>query len=324
MSANQPTRRAIFRGPRSGTPESTQKYIGRFAPSPTGSLHLGSLVAALGSYLDARAHGGRWLVRIEDLDRARVVKGSAEKILHTLEHFALHWDGAIEHQSARTAAYLQALESLTALGDTFECSCSRRDRESDSGYPGTCRGGPRRSGPTAIRFRVEDVGLTVEDRLQGRCDFLLRERGDVIIRRRDGAFAYQLAVVVDDALQGITDVVRGADLLESTPWQIALQQALRIPTPRYAHLPLVTEPDGRKLAKSKRSVALLPGAASHQLCEALGLLRQDPPAELQFEAPEAIVQWGCSHWRPERLTALREVRASAYWTTVQVGFPGPL
>jgi glutamyl-Q tRNA(Asp) synthetase len=248
---------------------------------------------------------------MEDLDRARVVQGSAEKILHTLERFALHWDGAIEYQSARTAAYVQALETLRTLGATFECSCSRRDRESDTGYPGTCRGGPRREGPTATRFRVEDVRLTVEDRLQGRCDYLLRECGDVIIRRRDGALAYQLAVVVDDALQGITDVVRGADLLGSTPWQIALQQALHLPTPRYAHLPLVTEPDGRKLAKSRRSVALQESAASRQLCEALRLLRQDPPAELEPEPPEGIVRWACSHWRPERLTALREVRASA-------------
>jgi glutamyl-Q tRNA(Asp) synthetase len=248
---------------------------------------------------------------MEDLDHARVVKGSADKILHTLERFALHWDGVIEYQSARTAAYVQALETLSARGATFECSCSRRDRESDRGYPGTCRGGPRREGPTAIRFRVEDIRLTVEDRLQGPCEFLLRECGDVIIRRRDGAFAYQLAVVVDDALQGVTDIVRGADLLGSTPWQIALQQALRLPTPRYAHLPVVTEADGKKLAKSKHSVALQTNSASHQLSEALRLLRQDPPAELESESPEAIVQWACSHWRPERLTALREVRASA-------------
>jgi glutamyl-Q tRNA(Asp) synthetase len=219
---------------------------------------------------------------------------------------------------------VRALESLRALGATFECSCSRRELESDSGYPGTCRGGPRRTGPTAIRFRVEDVGVTVEDRLQGRCDFLLRERGDVVIRRRDGAFAYQLAVVVDDALQGITDVVRGADLLESTPWQIALQQALQIPTPRYAHLPLVTEADGEKLAKSKHSVELQQDAVSQQLCAALRLLRQDPPAELESEPAEAIVQWASAHWSAARLTALREVRASAYWTTVQVGFPRPM
>ncbi len=292
------------------------KYVGRFAPSPTGALHLGSLVAALGSYLDARSRGGRWLVRMEDLDQTRVVAGSAANILRTLELCGLHWDGVIEYQSARTAGYVQALATLAAARATFECSCSRRERESDSGYPGTCRNGARRPGPTAVRFRVEDVQLTVEDRLQGRCDFLLRERGDVIIRRRDGVFAYQLAVVVDDALQGVTDVVRGADLLDSTPWQIALQRALKLPTPRYAHLPVVTEPGGEKLAKSKRSVALQPGAAGRHVWQALRLLRQEPPAELEPEPVATLLQWACAHWHPEWLASVREVRAEDYRTTV--------
>jgi glutamyl-Q tRNA(Asp) synthetase len=276
------------------------------------------LVAALGSYLDARHRGGRWLVRMEDLDRQRVVSGSAESILRTLELFGLPWDGVIEYQSERTAHYAQALETLKGLGVTFECSCSRRDRDSDTdgGYPGTCRNGPTRTGATAIRFRVEDRLQPVEDRFQGFCQFDLRERGDVIVRRRDGAFAYQLAVVVDDALQGVTDVVRGADLLDSTPWQIALQQALKLPTPRYAHVPLVTEPDGKKLAKSRRSVVLEAGRAGSQACEALRLLRQDPPAELETEAPASIVRWACAHWRPERLHAVREVRVGANGTTV--------
>ena len=274
------------------------------------------MVAALASYLDARHHGGRWLVRMEDLDRHRLVKGSAESILHTLELFALPWDGVVEYQSERTAYYVQALEALEALGATFECSCSRRDRDSDSGYPGTCRNGPTRSGPTAIRFRLEDRLQPVEDRFQGFCQFDLRERGDVIVRRRDGAFAYQLAVVVDDALQGVTDVVRGADLLDSTPWQIALQQALRLPTPRYAHVPLVTEPGGQKLAKSRRSVVLEAPKAGRQVYQALRLLRQDPPAELESEAPASILRWACAHWRPERLHAVREVRVGANGTTV--------
>jgi len=158
--------------------------------------------------------------------------------------------------------------------------------------------------------------VSVEDRLQGRCDFGLRERGDVIIRRRDGTFAYQLAVIVDDALQGVTDIVRGADLLDSTPWQIALQQALGLPIPRYAHLPLVIEPGGEKLAKSRRSVALVPSAAGWQLWEALKLLGQDPPAALEPEPTSIIVQWACENWRPERLCGLRQVRADAYRTTV--------
>jgi glutamyl-Q tRNA(Asp) synthetase len=281
-------------------------------------------VAALGSYADARSHGGRWLVRMEDLDRPRVVKGAADRMLRTLELFGLHWDGSIEYQSERTAHYASALAKLVSLGVTFECSCSRRERDRESGYPGTCRAGPTRRGPTAIRFRVEDGRMSVEDRLQGKCDFELRERGDVIIRRRDGTFAYQLAVVVDDALQGVTDVVRGADLLESTPWQIALQQSLGFPTPRYAHLPLVVEPGGEKLAKSRRSVPLGPADAGPQLLQALRLLRQDPPAALEFEPGGVIVQWACANWRPERLRGVREVDAPAYGTTVRVGFDGPM
>ena len=291
-------------------------YVGRFAPSPTGSLHLGSLVAALGSFADARSRGGRWLVRMEDLDRARVVPGSAGNILSTLERFALHWDGAVEYQSARTPYYEQALETLRSLGATFECSCSRRELESDSPYPGNCRAGPRRRGPTAVRFRMPEQIVRVEDRLQGWQEFRPSEYGDVIVRRRDGLFAYQLAVVVDDALQGITDVVRGRDLLASTPWQVALQQALSLPTPRYAHLPLVTGPSGEKLAKSTHSVGLDPAEAGRQLCGALRLLRQQPPAELEPEPAEVIVRWACAHWRPERLRGVREVAAVAYGTCV--------
>ena len=316
-----PNKKRDFAGTPTGDPagdpeQKQQKYVGRFAPSPTGSLHLGSLVAALGSYADARSCGGRWLLRMEDLDRARVVRGSAARILRTLELFGLTWDGAVEYQSERTARYAEALETLRARGVTFECSCSRRERERESGYPGTCRDGPTRSGPTATRFRVDDTVVSVEDRLQGKCDFRLRERGDVIIRRRDGAFAYQLAVVVDDALQGVTDVVRGADLLDSTPWQIALQHALRLQKPRYAHLPLVVEPGGEKLAKSQRSVALDPETAGLQVYQALGLLHQDPPAALKFESGPTLVQWACSHWQPERLRGVREVRPAAYGTTV--------
>jgi glutamyl-Q tRNA(Asp) synthetase len=284
-----------------------QSYVGRFAPSPTGSLHLGSLVAALGSFADARSRRGRWLVRMEDLDGARALPGCAAEILRTLEAFALPWDGGVEYQSRRTPHYRQALAALQARGLTFECSCSRREREGEGGYPGTCRQGPRRPGPTATRFRVDDATVCVEDRIQGLCRFDLRALGDPIVRRRDGVFAYQLAVVVDDALQGITDVVRGADLLDSTPWQVALQQALALPRPAYAHLPLILEPSGGKLAKSHRSLALEPGAAPRQLVEALKLLRQDPPAKLELESAADVVAWACSHWSPARVGELREV-----------------
>jgi glutamyl-Q tRNA(Asp) synthetase len=282
-------------------------YFGRFAPSPTGPLHLGSLVAAVGSFLDARNRGGRWLLRMEDLDRERVVPGCADQMLRTLEAHALVWDGAVAYQSSRTEYYADALEKLTARGLTFECSCTRRERELDGGYPGTCRNGARRAGPTATRLRVDDGEVLLEDRVQGRCRFSLRERGDVVVRRRDGVFAYQLAVVVDDAQAGITDVVRGADLLDNTPWQIALQRSLELPMPRYAHLPLVVEPRDGKLSKSRRSLALDPRAAGSQLHQALTLLNHEPPLTLQLEPPAVLLEWAARHWSLDRFHGVKEV-----------------
>ena len=284
-------------------------YIGRFAPSPTGSLHLGSLLAAVGSFLDARSRGGRWLVRMEDLDRTRAVPGSADEILRTLAAFGLLWDGKVEYQSRRTPLYSEALASLQAVGRTFECSCSRRELSADeSGYPGTCRQGPRKPGDTAIRFRVDDTETAVfEDRFQGSIALAMSKLGDVIVRRRDGVFAYQLAVVVDDALQGITDVVRGADLLESTGWQIALQRALRQRTPRYAHLPLLLERTGGKLSKSRRSMAIDPRRAGAQMLEVLRLLGLAPPAELDGARPATLLQWAIGCWPAQPLPLPREI-----------------
>ncbi|MGH8270365.1 MAG: tRNA glutamyl-Q(34) synthetase GluQRS, partial [Steroidobacteraceae bacterium] len=274
-------------------------YVGRFAPSPTGSLHLGSLLAAVGSFLDARSRGGRWLVRMEDLDRARVVPGSDSEILRTLEAFGLLWDGEVEYQSRRTRLYAEALESLRTGRRTFECSCSRRELSSEeSGYPGTCRRGPRRAGDTATRFRIdESETVLLEDRLQGPVALPMGRLGDVIVRRRDGAFAYQLAVVVDDAQQSITDIVRGADLLESTGWQISLQRALRLQTPRYAHLPLLLERTGEKLAKSRRSTGLDVGRAGVEALNVLRLLGLSPPAELAGAAPVTLLDWATGCWR---------------------------
>ena len=286
-------------------------YVGRFAPSPTGALHLGSLLAAVGSFVDARHHGGRWLVRMEDLDSTRIIPGCADDMLRTLEAFALHWDGAVEYQSKRTPHYLQALTSLDARGLTFECSCTRRERSSQGGYPGTCRAGPRRPGPTCTRFRVADENVSFEDRIQGACTFSLGQLGDVVVRRRDGAFAYQLAVVVDDALQGVTEVVRGADLLDNTPWQLALQQALGFPAPRYAHLPLVVEPHQGKLAKSRRSLPLAPADSGALLHRVLTLLGQDPPLKLKLELPQSVLAWATEHWRPQATAGVREVCAPA-------------
>jgi glutamyl-Q tRNA(Asp) synthetase len=279
-------------------------------------LHLGSLLAAVGSFIDARSRGGRWLVRIEDLDRARVVAGSADEILRTLEVFGLLWDGSVEYQSRRLHAYAEALESLRAAGHTFECSCSRRELSAEGEavggtglpYPGTCRGGARRPVDTATRFRInEGETLAFEDRLQGPIALPLGKLGDVVVRRRDGIFAYQLAVVVDDALQGITDVVRGADLLESTGWQLALQRALHLPTPRYAHLPLLLERTGGKLAKSRRATALAAERAGAQLLEVLRLLGLPPPAELAGATPVMLLEWALGRWQERRPPLARQV-----------------
>ena len=287
------------------------RYVGRFAPSPTGQLHLGSLVAALGSYLDARHHGGRWLVRIEDLDTPRVVPGCADQILSTLETFGLTWDGEVSWQSRHLHRFQAATADLRARGFTFECACSRRLRleNEERGYPGTCRDRPPGTSSTATRFRIDDAQITIEDRFQGRCELPVRSMGDVVIRRRDGLFAYQLAVVVDDAHEGITHVVRGADLLSSTAWQVCLQRALHVTPPTYAHLPLIVEPDGTKLSKAKRSIALDPARAAPLLLSALKLLGQQPDANLQFESVKSILKWGIEHWNPRAFFGTRTIAA---------------
>lgn len=288
-------------------------YIGRFAPSPTGDLHLGSLLAAVGSYLDARHHGGRWLVRMEDLDTPRVVPGSADRILRTLDGFGLQWDGAVIYQSQRNDVYVAALDQLQTAGLTFECSCSRRELagSDDSGYPGTCRAGPTRPGvPTATRFRMPpEVVVFFDDAIQGRCSFRAPELGDIVIRRKDGIIAYQLAVIVDDAGQHITNVVRGADLLPSTAWQILLQGALSLPRPAYAHLPLVVEQTQEKLGKSRHSVPVDPRRASAYLTTVLRMLNHPPPPELENETPARLLAWATRNWNVVALSHVRSVTA---------------
>jgi glutamyl-Q tRNA(Asp) synthetase len=233
-------------------------YRGRFAPSPTGPLHFGSLVAALASYLDARARNGEWLVRIEDVDQSRVIAGAADDILRALDRFGFEWDGAVACQSRRTALYESALDALRRLGAAYDCACSRRDvarsgRVGAEGpvYPGTCRRGlPHDAAPRAVRVHTHDDPIEFVDRVYGRQSARLESTlGDFVVRRADGFFAYQLAVVVDDAEQGATHVVRGADLLSSTPRQVYLQGLLGLPTPEYAHVPVVLGADGRKLSK---------------------------------------------------------------------------
>jgi glutamyl-Q tRNA(Asp) synthetase len=292
-------------------------YVGRFAPSPTGSLHFGSLVAAVGSYLEARSRAGRWIVRIEDLDPPREVPGAASDILSTLERLGFEWDGEVAWQSRRTEHYQAALAALAARGDVYECSCSRKDTTAATGeagavYPGTCRRGLRVSGgATAMRVRTQPIEIEVSDRLQGAfAQQIDRDVGDFVVRRRDGWFAYQLAVVVDDHLQGVTDVVRGSDLLDSTPRQHYLQTLLNIPHPHYVHLPVVLAADGRKLSKQNGAAPISRKSPAHALHDAFTFLHQAPPAGLRDEHNvDAIWAWAVKSWRPE---VLRGVRARAW------------
>ena len=289
---------------------------GRFAPSPTGPLHFGSLVAALGSYLDARARGGRWMVRLEDVDEPRTQPGAAVSILATLEHCGFEWDGAVEVQSRRKALYKDALDRLRAAGHAYPCGCTRKEI-ADSAlapdgariYPGTCRHGLA-SGRTerAWRVRTEGTTIEVEDRLQGRiAQSLGREVGDFVLFRADGYFAYQLAVVVDDAAQGITDIVRGADLLDSTARQIHLQRLLGLPTPTYLHLPVAVNPAGEKLSKQTEAQAAGPAA----IAAALAFLGHAPPAVLRAAPAKELVAWGIAHWDSARLPKARAIAAPA-------------
>jgi glutamyl-Q tRNA(Asp) synthetase len=272
--------------------------IGRFAPSPTGPLHLGSLVAAVGSWLFARAAGGRWLVRIEDIDTTRVIPGSAEEILAALQRYGLDWDGEVVWQSRRLPLYENALRELREKHLVYDCACSRADLQraasaplgAEPVYPGNCRNGlvPGKLA-RAIRFRAPHDVIVFDDRVVGHVEEnVARRTGDFVVRRADGLFAYQLAVVVDDAEQGVTQVVRGADLLHSTARQIALQRALGYATPEYAHLPLVVNPDGSKLGKRDGSLAL-PTLDEARVRETLALALRHLGIDVAPEEPRAML-----------------------------------
>ncbi len=297
---------------------SPRLYAGRFAPSPTGALHFGSLVAAVGSFLEARSHQGRWLLRIEDIDTPRCVPGAAEDILATLERFGFEWDEAPIWQSRRGEAYEAALEQLKARGFAYPCACTRRDlaaapaaRDGSRRYPGTCRDGlpPGRS---ARAWRVRADGrIHFIDAVQGPQELdLAADAGDYIVRRADGLFAYQLAVVVDDAAAGITDVVRGADLLDSTARQIHLQSLLGAPRPEYAHLPLATNIAGEKLSKQTlaRAIGDRPPAAA--LVAALRFLGQNPPDALAHASLTELWQWAQAHWSLSAVPRCRQAVAN--------------
>ena len=292
---------------------------GRFAPSPTGPLHFGSLIAAVGSFADARASGGAWLVRIEDIDRTREVPGAADDILRTLDRFGLRWDETVIYQSRRTEDYALALRQLRERGFTFPCACSRREiaalgRLGPEGpiYPGTCRSGiphgrkarSERLHVTETRLDIQiepDIQIEIKDRIHGPItQNLAADIGDFVLRRADGLHAYQLAVVVDDAAQGIDSIVRGADLLLSTPRQVYLQRLLGLPRPSYAHLPLVVDDAGRKLSKSLAAAPVNPADPLPALTRAWHLLGQAPMPEAPGSVAE-FWQWAAIHWRIERV-----------------------
>lgn len=293
---------------------------GRFAPTPSGPLHLGSLLAAAGSYLNVRSRGGRWLLRIDDLDRARCIPDLVGQFQATLDTFGFEWDGDIQFQSDRIETYAEAVTALQAGNHCYPCRCSRAsiaaaqiaDPASEPIYPGTCREDMSAGSELhALRFRIDadDAEVRFDDAFQGTVQQdCRREAGDFVIQRRDGPYAYHLAVVVDDELQGVTEVVRGADLLSSTPRQVLLQRSLGYRTPHYGHLPLLTEPDGQKLAKSRRALPLDAGNAPRQLWQALSWLEQAPPPALSSAPVREIWSWAIANWRPERLEGRRQRR----------------
>lgn len=272
-------------------------YIGRFAPSPTGPLHQGSLLAALASYLDAKHHGGTWLLRIEDLDPPREDPSAPETIIAQLKAFCLHWDGEPLFQSSRLAAYEEALATLARESLTYPCTCARKSYAAV--YPGTCDGryACPPNAPHSIRLRVRDAQLSWQDRLFGEVSFAMKQQvGDFIIRRKDGLTAYQLAVVVDDLEQQITQVVRGADLLDSTPRQLEVYAGLGRPAPGYLHLPVLADKSGAKLSKQSHAAPVGTSDAPAQLRYLLGLLGQPIPEAKEAPALLAVAakQWDIS------------------------------
>lgn len=293
-------------------------YRGRFAPSPTGPLHFGSLVAAVGSYLDAKHHHGTWLVRMEDLDIPRCVAGAADDILRTLDIFGLNSDEPVMFQSQRTSAYEAALQQLQESGTVYPCCCTRKEI-ADSAlygiegpvYPGTCRSGiPHGRDARAWRVKTDGLAIDLGDELQGRLSQNLEtEIGDFVVKRADGLFAYQLAVVVDDATQGITHVVRGADLLNSTPRQIHLQRLLGFNNPAYMHLPVAVNKAGEKLSKQTLAAPVDVSQPITTLIRVLDFLQQEPPKWLANDNVGTVLDWAIQHWDTKKLSGVRTLHA---------------
>jgi len=289
-------------------------YRGRFAPSPTGPLHVGSVYTALASFLEARAARGLWFLRLDDLDPLRSRVPARDSILFLLDALGLHWDGAVLLQSQRLDAYQAALTHLSDSGLLYPCTCSRKHLEMSAVYPGTCRG--NRPGavsePHALRIRVGEQGVILEDRLQGRVETCLQQTcGDFVVYRRDGVFGYHLATVVDDAYLGITDVLRGVDLLAVTPQQIYLRQMLRVPQPSHLHIPVLVDGEGFKLSKQTHAPAVSAASPSALLLSLLALLQQHPPPDLIRATPREILDWAIAHWNPERLSGIQQLAIPA-------------
>jgi glutamyl-Q tRNA(Asp) synthetase len=306
------------------TVEAPRPYRGRFAPSPSGTLHFGSLVAAVAGYLDARAAGGQWLVRIEDIDPPRERAGATDQILSTLENLGLHWDGPVLRQSTRSEAYAAALERLRVDGRLRECGCARtalaalpqnaqRAPGEDLYHPHACLVGAAAGGSQpALRFRVPDGDVEFTDRAQGVvCLNVARSVGDFVLRRKDGLYAYQIAVVVDDEEQGITDVVRGADLLQSTPRQILLQDALRMRRLTYMHIPIAVDAAGIKLSKSADAPGIAAARPAVQLAAALEFLGQQPPRAIAGAPAAELLDWAEARWNPARFRGVASKAAPA-------------
>ncbi|HCS26061.1 MAG TPA: tRNA glutamyl-Q(34) synthetase GluQRS [Spongiibacteraceae bacterium] len=289
-------------------------YTGRFAPSPTGPLHIGSLIGALASFLDARANGGRWLLRMENIDPPREIAGADQRILSTLRRHGLLWDGDVLEQSSRHVAYNTALTELLNSGHAFYCSCSRRQlRERGGLHQGECAAAVD-PGDCAIRLRVPDVTVTANDRLQPPLSQNLQtEVGDFTLKRRDGHYAYQLAVVVDDAFQNISHVVRGSDLWISTPRQQYLQSMLKFPAVSYLHFPVIVGDDGHKLSKQTFAAAVDDSRACENLLLALRFLNQPLPPPAQATSPTKILGWAVDHWQLAALPRVMGQPQSAFY-----------
>jgi glutamyl-Q tRNA(Asp) synthetase len=281
-------------------------YVGRFAPSPTGPLHFGSLIAAVASYLEAKIHGGQWLLRIEDIDLPRVMPGATSLILQSLEDFGFAWDGDVLYQSQRTPYYQAAFDDLLQRDLVYPCSCSRKEIADSAShgidglvYPGTCRQhAPKAGHPTAWRIKTNENTLHFNDAIQGYQEqHLIHDIGDFVLKRVDGLFAYQLAVVVDDAWQNVTHIVRGADLLNSTSRQIYMQRLLAYAEPQYAHLPLAVNAQGEKLSKQTLATPLDAAKAHQALWQALNFLGQQPPQVLADASTHEIWDWALHNWQ---------------------------